>query len=64
MYLTVYVNAEEGYTSHAKIGDAASNFLYETLGDAGIGSRAAIGVASLPGNAPVEVQLVAQIDKI
>ena len=61
LFLTVYVNAEEGFTSHAKIGDIASNFLYEKLGDAGIGSRAAIGVASLPGNAPVEIQLVAQI---
>ena len=29
------------------------------LGDAGIGARAAIGLATLPGNAPVEVQLVA-----
>lgn len=59
--LTVYVNAEEGYTSHAKIADLASNFLFDELGEAGIGSRAAIGVGSLPGNAPVEVQLIAQI---
>lgn len=60
LFLTIYVNAEEGYTNHAKIGDIASSFLYEKLGEAGIGSRAAIGVASLPGNSPVEVQLVAQ----
>lgn len=64
LYLTVYINAEEGYTNHAKIGDIASNYLYETLGDAGIGSRAAIGVATLPGDAPIEVQLVAQTDKL
>ena len=59
--LTVYVNAEEGYTTHAKIGDFASEYLYEELGDAGIGPRAAIGVATLPGNAPVEIQLVAAV---
>lgn len=59
MALTVYVNAEEGYTTHAKIGDLASEYLYEQLGDAGIGPRATVGVASLPGNAPVEIQIVA-----
>ena len=57
--LTVYVNAEPDYLTHAKIGDIVSGWLYEQLGDAGIGARAAIGVATLPGNAPVEVQLVA-----
>lgn len=59
--LTVYINAEEGYTTHAKIGDFASEYLYGELGDAGIGPRAAIGVATLPGNAPVEIQIVAAV---
>ena len=60
--LTVYVNATPDYTTHAKIGDVVSEYLYEQLGDAGIGARAAIGLATLPGNAPVEVQLVAAIE--
>ena len=54
--LTVYLNASPDYTTHAKVGDIASNWLYEQLG---VGPRAAIGVATLPGNAPVEIQLVA-----
>ena len=57
--LTVYVNAEEGYTAHARLADLASDYLYEQLGTAGIGSRAAIGVMSLPGDASVEIQLMA-----
>ncbi|MBP1932813.1 RidA family protein [Ammoniphilus resinae] len=57
--LTVYINAEETFQAHASLADYASEYLYEELGDKGIGSRAAIGVASLPGNAPVEVQLIA-----
>ena len=57
--LTVYLNASPDYTTHAKVGDIASNWLYEQLGEAGIGPRAAIGLATLPGNAPVEIQLVA-----
>ena len=61
--LTVYVNAEEGYTTHARLADLASEYLYEELGEAGIGSRVAVGVASLPGNAPVEIQLVALADQ-
>ncbi len=61
--LTVYVNAEEGYTAHPRLADFASELLSEELGGAGIGSRVAIGVASLPADAPVEVQLVALAGK-
>ena len=57
--LTGYLNASPDYTTHAKVGDIASNWLYEQLGEAVIGPRAAIGLATLPGNAPVEIQLVA-----
>jgi enamine deaminase RidA (YjgF/YER057c/UK114 family) len=59
--LTVYIAAEAGFTSHAKLADYASQFLFSELGERGIGGRAAIGVATLPGNAPVEVQIVAAI---
>ena len=59
--LTVYINAEQDFTTHAKIGDLASDYLVRELGAAGIGARAALGVATLPGNAPVEIQLVAGI---
>lgn len=61
--LTVYVNGEEGYTAHSKLGDLASDYLYDQLGDGGIGARAAIGVVSLPGNAPIEIQIVAAVSK-
>ena len=56
--LTVYVNAVPGFTAHSKIGDMASDWLYEQLGEAGVGARAAVGVAGLPGDAPVEIQLM------
>ena len=59
--LTVFLNGTPDYTSHAKIGDLASEYLLEQLGEAGIGARAAIGVASLPGNAPVEIQIIAAV---
>lgn len=57
--LTVYVNAEAGFRTHAKVGDMVSEYLFAQLGDCGVGARAAVGLATLPGNAPVEVQLIA-----
>lgn len=59
--LTVYIAAEAGFTRHSLLADYASRFLAEKLGPAGIGARAAVGVATLPGNAPVEIQLVAAV---
>ncbi|MET2829818.1 RidA family protein [Mesorhizobium shangrilense] len=59
--LTVFIAAEPGFTLHSRLADFASAFLCEELGEAGIGSRAAVGVATLPGNAPVEIQLIATV---
>ena len=60
--MTVYVNAEDGFTAHAKIADFASDYLSEELGDASPMARVSIGVATLPGNAPVEIQLVCGVE--
>ena len=57
--MLVFLNTEEGFTAHAKIADFASEYLVEELGDAGVGSRTAIGVKTLPGNCPCEIQLIA-----
>ncbi len=54
----VYINAEQDFTAHAKLADFASDYLNEELGPAGAAARAAIGMGTLPGNAPVEVQLI------
>ena len=63
LLITVYVNAEEGYSTQAKIADHASEYFCEELGEAGIGSRAAVGVASPPGNAPVEISIICAVGK-
>ena len=57
--MIVFLNTEEGFTVHAKIADFASEYLVEELGEAGIGSRTAVGVKTLPGNCPCEIQLIA-----
>lgn len=59
--MTVYVAAEPGFAAHSRLADAASAFLRQELGEAGVSSRAAVGVATLPGGAPVEIQLMAAV---
>ena len=44
---------------HSALADDASAFLHEQWGGATIGVRTAVGVASLPGGQPVEIDLVA-----
>jgi enamine deaminase RidA (YjgF/YER057c/UK114 family) len=61
LQLNVYLNTEEEFTEHAKVADYASALLVEKLGTNCIGSRTAIGVASLPSNAPVEINLIAKV---
>lgn len=58
LQLTIFLNAEPEFTLHPKIADFASEVLLEQLGPESIGSRVAVGVASLPSDAPVEITLI------
>lgn len=58
--MTVYVNAVPGFTEHSRVADGASQRLRELLGDRGAAVRSAVGVASLPGGACVEVELTCE----
>ena len=58
LQLTVYINAEEGFVLHSKLADLSAEYLCEQLGEAGVAARAAVGVASLPGDAPLEIQMI------
>lgn len=61
LQLNVFLNTDPDFTMHPKIADFASELLVEHLGPDCIGSRAAIGVASLPSDAPVEVTLTGKV---
>jgi enamine deaminase RidA (YjgF/YER057c/UK114 family) len=61
LQLNVFLNAEDDFSAHAKIADFASEILIELLGPNCIGSRAAIGVSSLPSNAPVEITIIGKV---
>ena len=60
--LTVYVNSSDGFTDQAKIANGASELLGAVFSTAGIHARSAVGVAELPLNASVELELVVTVD--
>lgn len=56
-----YVAAGPGFIDAPKVVNGASDFFIKVFGDAGRHSRAAIGVASLPLDAPVEIDAIFEI---
>lgn len=56
--LTGYVAAASGFDEHPRVLDGASRLMVEIFGDNGRHARAVVGVASLPGGSPVEVELL------
>ena len=61
LQLNIFLNAEPEFTAHPKLADYASELLIEHLGPGCIGSRAAVGVATLPSDAPVELSLIGKV---
>ena len=59
--LTVFVNSAEGFTDQPKVANGASDFLVELLGEKGKHARSAVGVSELPIDAPVEIEMIAEI---
>ncbi|MDE1832060.1 MAG: RidA family protein [Thaumarchaeota archaeon] len=55
-----FVNSSPGFYEHPKIINAASDLLFTIFGEKGKHARIAVGVASLPLNSAVEIDLVAE----
>ena len=55
---TVFVNSAEGFGDQPTVANGASDLLRDVFGDAGLGARAAVGVAELPLGASVEAEFV------
>jgi enamine deaminase RidA (YjgF/YER057c/UK114 family) len=56
-----FVNSSQEFYEHPKIINAASDLLFEIFGEKGKHARIAVGVASLPLNSAVEIDLIAEI---
>jgi enamine deaminase RidA (YjgF/YER057c/UK114 family) len=57
-----FVASAPGFTGQAAVVNGASELFGEVFGDAGRHARSAVGVAELPLGAPVEVEVVVEID--
>jgi enamine deaminase RidA (YjgF/YER057c/UK114 family) len=56
--MLVFVASTPEFGDQSRVADAASELLVDVLGENGRHARTAIGVAGLPRNSPVEIQMV------
>lgn len=56
-----FVASAPSFTDQAAVINGASNFLGEVFGDAGVHARSAVGVAVLPKDSPVEIEVIVEI---
>lgn len=59
--VVVFVASAPDFTAQPQVANGVSELLGEVFGAAGIHARSAVGVAVLPLDAPVEVELVCEI---
>lgn len=59
--VAVYVASVPTFDRQHEVGNGATELLMAVFGEAGRPARASVGVAALPLNAPVEVELVAAL---
>lgn len=59
--VTVFVASDPSFTAQPQVANGASELLGSVFGDAGAHVRSAVGVAVLPMDAPVEVEVVVEV---
>jgi enamine deaminase RidA (YjgF/YER057c/UK114 family) len=60
--LTGHVASAPGFTAQPAVINGASDLLFQVFGERGRHSRAALGAAELPLGAPVEIELILEIE--
>ena len=59
--IVCYVNGAPGFVSQPFVANGASELFMHIWGESGIAARSALGVAELPLNSPVEVELTVEV---
>ncbi|WP_139976030.1 MULTISPECIES: RidA family protein [Brucella/Ochrobactrum group] len=59
--ITVFVASTPDFVEQHLVANGASDLLVAVLGDVGKHARSAVGVASLPLNAPVEIEAIIEV---
>lgn len=58
----IYVASSGNFFDQPKVANGLSELMVKVLGDKGRHSRCAIGVKNLPGNIPVEAEIIVEIE--
>ncbi len=56
------VNTTDDFTGHPRVANGCSDVFVKLWGEQGKHCRSAVGMASLPGNAAVEVEAIVEVD--
>lgn len=59
--LVVFVSSAPEFVNQPEVANGASNLMAEVFGEAGTHARSAVGVAVLPKDSPVEVEVVVEV---
>ncbi|MEQ6902229.1 RidA family protein [Nocardioides sp. YIM 152588] len=59
--VVAFVASTPDFTGQPKVANGASDFFGAVFGDAGVHARSAVGVPVLPLDAPVEVEVIAEV---
>jgi enamine deaminase RidA (YjgF/YER057c/UK114 family) len=60
--VTGFVASAPGFNAQPRVVNGASDLIGELFGEAGLHARSAVGVAELPLDAPVEVELIVELE--
>lgn len=61
VHVNAYVASTPTFTDQPSVVNAASDLLIEVFGEAGRHSRTSVGVAVLPGDIPVEIEMILEL---
>lgn len=59
--ITIFVASTPNFTEQHLVANGASDFIVKVLGERGVHARSAVGTASLPLNAPVEIEAIVEL---
>ncbi len=57
------VKADPSFTQHSQVMNGFSDLMVEVFGERGKHTRASVGMSSLPGNIPVEISMIVEIEE-
>jgi len=61
--LVGFVNTTEDFVDQPKVINGASDLFVKVFGDRGKHARAAVGMYQLPGNIPVEIEIIVEVEE-